>query len=119
MRRISQQRHTPVAPLAKVFKLIDIITQDICLPRRLDNRWDWVVPIMKQFEYLILSSTRLIFLSLGSVLLNKPVYSSLAHRDDAKLASLSPCPGFKSGSSNMSKSAPACVSHISWPYRTE
>src|SRR6266853_6672107 len=116
MRRISQQRHTPVAPLAKVFKLIDIITQDICLRRRLDNRWDWVVPIMKQFEYLILSSTRLIFLSLGCVLLNKPVYSCLAHRDDAKLAALSPCPDFKSGLSNMRKAAPASLSCTSWLY---
>src|SRR5215467_12672580 len=116
---VTKQGSVSIAPFVKVLKFVDIVAQDICLRCCFNYCRNWIVPIMKQFEYPILSSTRLIFLAFGSVFLYKPVCSFLAHGSNAKLTPLAPCPGFESGSRSMSKSPPASISNIFWLYEAE
>src|SRR2546429_2966270 len=112
MASITEQGNAPMATLIKALKFIDIVAQNIQLCCCFNYCRNGIMPITKQFKYPILSFAWLIFLALGSILLYKPVCSFLAHRSNAKLTSLAPCPGFESCSLNVGKSPPARISNI-------
>src|SRR6266478_7224615 len=103
-----------MAPLTQGWKFIDIVAQDIFLGCCFDHRRNRIMPVMEQFQYFVLSAGGVILCSLRCVTLSEPVGASLAHRRDAELVSLAPCPCLQIPSRDVSQATPACIAGISW-----